>query len=200
MLRHCIRFKNVKCLLGYSPIINQAQGVGKMTLASAVQLDNPKTTPIISIQTPGQRDLNDASQLIPSQEINSPLVVDPTFEGVSPIASASFNLASLVNKSELLQLMVKLGVSIDQWERKGDVHEWVMTLNFQKDVQPIIQFLVDQGVIADCLGRFFTKNPYILKSSIEDLEIRTNYLRSKKFSTEMISRILSRNPHWLLFR
>jgi mTERF domain-containing protein len=47
---------------------------------------------------------------------------------------------------------------------------------------------------------FFTKSPMILKTSIEELEIRTNYLQTKKFTSEMISRILSKNPYWLLFR
>lgn len=196
MLRHSLRFKHVKFLLGYTTIRNQAQCVGKGVVASGVQQNN---LPVISFQKPGPHVLDDELRLIPSQEIDNPLVVDSSFEGVTPLFSPSFNLASLVNKSELLQLMVKLGVSIHQWERKTDVHSWVMALDFKKDVQPIIQFLVDQGVASDSLGLFFTKNPYILKSSIEDLEIRINYLHSKKFSSEMISRILSRNPHWLLF-
>jgi hypothetical protein len=73
-------------------------------------------------------------------------------------------------------------------------------LDFKKDVQPIIQFLVDQGVSPESLGTIFTKSPLLLKTSIEELEIRTKYLQSKRFTSEMIVRIFSRNPFWLLFR
>ncbi|XP_057376565.1 transcription termination factor 3, mitochondrial-like [Daphnia carinata] len=196
MLRHSLCFKHVKFLLGYTRIRNEVHCAGKWAQASEMQQNN---APVISFQKPQSHVLYNELHLISSEEIDNPLVVDSSFEGVTPIVSPSFNLASLVNKSELLQLMVKLGVSIYQWERKADVHSWIMALDFKKDVQPIIQFLVDQGVASHSLGHFFTKNPYILKSSIGDLEIRTNYLHSKKFSSEMISRILSRNPHWLLF-
>lgn len=133
-------------------------------------------------------------------ERNHPLLADPYFEGVAPMVTPTFNLASYVNKSEFLQAMVKLGVSTHKWEKKGDIHSWVMMLDFNNNVKPIIQFLVDQGVPSEILGKFFTKNPYILKLGLEELETRTRYLQSKNFTSEMISRIYSRNPFWLLFR
>lgn len=133
-------------------------------------------------------------------ESNNPLEYDQYFEGASPILPPSFNLAAYVNKSELLQQMVKLGVSIHHWERMKDIDTWILTKDFCKDVQPIIRFLVDQGVEPNTLGTILTKNPFILNTSIEELEIRNDYLLQKNFNKEMISKIYTRNPFWLVFR
>nr|CAG4647351.1 EOG090X0C5Y [Megafenestra aurita] len=120
------------------------------------------------------------------------------FSGVLPIMAPSFNLSPLVNKSELLQIMLNLGVSIHKWEKK-DVHSWIMTLDLKKNIFPILQFLTDQGFSNESLGKFLTKNPYIFKTSPEELEARTQYLLSKKFDSNMIHRIVSRNPMWYQF-
>jgi len=132
-------------------------------------------------------------------ESNNPLECDQYFEGAFPILPPTFNLASYVNKSELLQQMVKLGVSIHHWERMKDVNTWILKKDFAMDVQPIIRFLVDQGVEPNTLGNILTKNPFILNTSMEELETRNNYLLQKNFTKEMISRIYTRNPFWLVF-
>lgn len=62
------------------------------------------------------------------------------------------------------------------------------------------RFLHDLGVPSDELGAFITKNPWIFKEDLDDLQVRVNYLQSKKFSAEMIARIVRRNPCWLSFR
>ena len=196
MLRQCLRFKNIKFLLRSTANRNGAVFAKERVLVSNTRRNHS----IFPINKSESDVLDDSSELIPFQEKNNPLLVDHNFDGVVPIMTPSFNLASLVNKSELLQMMVKLGVSIHEWEKRGDVHSWVVKLDFKKDVQPIIRFLVDQGVSPESLGIIFTKNPMILKTTIEELEIRTNYLHSKKFTSEMISRIVSKNPFWLLFR
>lgn len=130
---------------------------------------------------------------------NNPFIEDVSFKGVLPIMAPSFNLSPLVNKSELLQIMLNLGVSIHKWEKK-DVHSWIMTLDLKKNIFPILQFLTDQGFSNESLGKFLTKNPYIFKTSPEELEARTQYLLSKKFDSNMIHRIVSRNPMWYQFR
>ena len=201
MLRHLLRFKNIQCLMRSSTTRNLHDSSDAVNNSAAFIKDSNK-----SVSMCGDEPLDiacDKSQeqdFLDFQESKNPLLPDSSFSGVSPLVSPSFNLATYVNKSELLQNMIKLGVSIHQWEKLRDVHSWVMTLEFTRDVKPIIQFLVDQGVSPDQLGAFFTKNPYILQTSVEDLEIRTNYLHSKNFTPEMISRIYSRDPFWLLFR
>lgn len=197
MLRQCLRLKNITFLLKSTANRNVLLPyVEHRVLVSNVR----KNHSVVPINKSRSDVLDDSTESIPFQEKNNPLLDDPNFDGVVPIVAPSFNLASLVNKSELLQTFVKLGVSIHEWEKKGNIHSWIVKLDFKKDVQPIIQFLVDQGVSPESLGTIFTKSPLLLKTSIEELEIRTKYLHSKRFTSEMIVRIFSRNPFWLLFR
>merc|ERR1712071_485090 len=130
---------------------------------------------------------------------DNPLGACTESEGVAPVLPPTFNLAAYVNKSELLQQMVKLGVSLHHWERMNDVSAMMLTKDFHRDIKPTIQFLVDNGVDPDALGKVFTKNPFIFNTSLEDLKIRNNYLEYKKFDKEMISKIYTRNPFWLAF-
>ena len=126
------------------------------------------------------------------------LMAAERIDHVIPNPFPSFNLASHVNKSELLQSLLKIGVSLHTLDKK-EVHSWLLTLNFEENVKPIIQFLVDRGVSPDSIGQFLTKNPDILKTNLQTLETRTAYLHSKKFTDPMISQIYSRNPLWLQF-
>jgi hypothetical protein len=43
----------------------------------------------------------------------------------------------------------------------------------------------------------FTKNPFLLTEHLDDLQVRVDYLASKKFSREEIAGIASRSPFWL---
>lgn len=130
----------------------------------------------------------------------SPLLADSSFEPITPIASPSFNIASFVNKSHFLQQMMNLGVSIHKWDNKQDVCSWIVKLDFKRNAEPVIKFLVDKGIPPDALGKYLTLNPHIFKENIEDLEIRTNYLYAKNFTPDMVAKIFIRNPYWLLFR
>lgn len=62
------------------------------------------------------------------------------------------------------------------------------------------RFLHDLGVPSEELGAFITRNPWIFKADLDDLQVRVSYLQSKKFSAEMIARVVRRNPRWLSFR
>lgn len=64
----------------------------------------------------------------------------------------------------------------------------------------LFRFLHDLGVPSDELGHFITINPWIFKEDLDDLQVRVNYLQSKKFSADMITRIVRKNPRWLVFR
>ncbi|XP_020808936.1 transcription termination factor 3, mitochondrial [Drosophila serrata] len=111
----------------------------------------------------------------------------------------SFNLAAYVNSSNTLQQFVKLGVNLHSIERRKGLGEFVLRLDFEKDVKPCISFLADQGVSADDFGRMFTKNPLVFKEDLDDLQTRVEYLKSKRFSDEARQRILTHNPFWLMF-
>ncbi|GIY90178.1 transcription termination factor 3, mitochondrial [Caerostris darwini] len=118
-------------------------------------------------------------------------------DDLGPPLPIAFNLAAYVNRSETLQNLVRLGVDLSEIEKSHEKAKYVLNLDFEKHVKGHIQFLHDNGINADNMGRLFTKNPFIFKERIEDLEVRLNYLHSKKFTTEAIVRIITANPFFL---
>lgn len=122
--------------------------------------------------------------------------VKPKFNSVQP----SFNIiAPFVNDSELLKNFVHLGVNLSKLEKRRGIMEFILRLDFERDVKKYLLFLSDLGVPSEAFGYFLTKNPMILKESIEDLTTRIYYLQSKKFEIEQIQQIVTGNPFWLSF-
>lgn len=117
----------------------------------------------------------------------------------APYIQPTFNFAAYVNKSPTLQQLVKLGVNLHRVEKRKNSTEFLLQLDFERDMSKYIRFLHDAGVPPDALGAFITKNPYIFKEDLEDLSTRLNYLQYKKFSADGIARIITANPYWLLF-
>lgn len=114
-----------------------------------------------------------------------------------PMLRPSYNLAAYVQKSDTLQQFLKLGVDLNKWDRQN-VGQFIANLDFKRDVQDYIILLTkDIGVPVEELGKMFTKNPHILKQHLDDIEIRCNYLRLKRFQPEQIVSILVRHPFWL---
>lgn len=109
----------------------------------------------------------------------------------------SYTFAAYVNDSETLQQLVKLGVDLSKIERKRDLGEYVLQLDFERDVKPYVQFLHDHGVAPEKLGEVLTKNISICRVPLDDLQVRINYLESKNFDRDMIAGIITRNPLWL---
>lgn len=124
---------------------------------------------------------------------NETLDYDAVHKEIRP----TFNLAAYANKSEVLRELTKLGVELYKLDKKVDLAEHILKLDFNKDIVPIIQFLHDNGVNPDDLGQVLSKNPAILIESLEDLNVRINYLESKKFTKEMILNIITEFPIWL---
>jgi len=111
----------------------------------------------------------------------------------------TFNFAAYVNKSETLKKFVELGVDLSKIERKRGLPQFILKLDFEKDVKKLLFFLHDLGLPSDYYGEFITKNPLIFKESIADLETRIYYLRSKKFSVDNVLNVVAKNPFWLSF-
>ncbi|GBM80549.1 Transcription termination factor 3, mitochondrial, partial [Araneus ventricosus] len=128
---------------------------------------------------------------------NMPSEIGEFVDSLGPPLPISFNLAAYVNHSESLKNLVRLGVDLSEIEQKPERAKFVLNLDFEKDIKHHIQFLHDNGVSADDMGRFFTKNIFIFKERIEDLEVRINYLKSKKFTSDAIARIIANNPYFL---
>nr|XP_020640984.1 transcription termination factor 3, mitochondrial isoform X1 [Pogona vitticeps]XP_020640985.1 transcription termination factor 3, mitochondrial isoform X1 [Pogona vitticeps] len=116
-----------------------------------------------------------------------------------PLPLASFTLKDYVDHSETLRQLVHLGVDLSKVEKRRGAGQLLLQLDFEKDIQKTLLFLKDVGLKDDQLGTFLTKNPYILKEDLEDLQTRITYLTSKKFSKEAITEMVSRAPYLLLF-
>nr|XP_056709982.1 transcription termination factor 3, mitochondrial [Euleptes europaea] len=116
-----------------------------------------------------------------------------------PLPFESFTLHDYVDRSETLQKLVLLGVDLSKVEQRPGAAQLLLKLDFEKDIAKILLFLKDVGVEENQLGAVLTKNPYILREEVEDLETRVAYLTSKKFSKEAITRLVSQAPHLLLF-
>ncbi|XP_017784741.1 PREDICTED: transcription termination factor 3, mitochondrial [Nicrophorus vespilloides] len=124
---------------------------------------------------------------------------DEDISHVAPYLKPTFNFAAYVNKSVTLQELLKVGVDLHRLEKKVTVPQYILGLDFEKDVKNHIIFLHELGLEIDIVGRLITKNPYIFQQSLENMQVRINYLSSKKFTNDMIIRIIGHNPYWLMF-
>lgn len=128
----------------------------------------------------------------------SPNVDAEFLDEMGPALPKAFNLAVYANKSATIRRLVQLGMDLSVCEKRGLGQELV-TLDFEKDVEPLIRFLTSHGVPADRLGWWFTKNPHLFREPLENLQVRVDYLSSKRFSSEAVTRILSNAPTFLSF-
>ncbi|XP_054724634.1 transcription termination factor 3, mitochondrial-like [Uloborus diversus] len=136
---------------------------------------------------------------VPISEDANKIELNPAefIDHLGPPMPVAFNLAAFVNRSETLMKLVQLGVDLSILDQSPKKAKYILKLDFEKDIKHHIQFLHDHGVDSDELGHFITKNPFIFKDSIENLEIRINYLKSKKFTEDSISYLLMKHPLFL---
>jgi mTERF domain-containing protein len=69
-------------------------------------------------------------------------VLEPCTEYLSTVApyfQPSFNFAAYVNNSPTLQELVKLGVDLHRLERKKDVPEFILQLEFSRNMKEHIR-------------------------------------------------------------
>lgn len=111
----------------------------------------------------------------------------------------TYTLTTLVNDSELLRNLVDIGVKVEKFDALYNVADWLLKLDWDKDVRPVLRFLTEVGVPVEELGDFVTTNPWILQQSITDMEARIRYLESKKFSKQSVARIVNKARFWLNF-
>jgi mTERF domain-containing protein, mitochondrial len=138
-----------------------------------------------------------------SQQLTKVSTVNPlSFNDVDEVPTftkPAFNFAAYVQKSESLQNLLKLGVNLHQLEKRKGVPDFLLKLDFERDMKPHIRFLHDLDVPSERLGKFLTINPLIFKEEISTLALRVYYLQSKNFSGTQISRVITNNPFWLMF-
>jgi mTERF domain-containing protein, mitochondrial len=139
-----------------------------------------------------------SQQLVNKVSVSNPLLVNDVDE-VPTLLKPAFNFAAYVQKSESLQHLLKLGVNLHRLEKRKGIPEFLLKLNFERDIKSHIRFLHDINVPTESLGEFLTTNPLIFKEEISTLNFRVYYLQSKNFSEAQISRIITNNPFWLMF-
>jgi mTERF domain-containing protein, mitochondrial len=118
---------------------------------------------------------------------------------IPTITQPAFNFSAYINKSKTLQELLKLGVDLHQLEKRKGIPEYILKLDFERDIKEHLLFLHDMNVPADALGKFITTNPLIFKEEINNLLLRVCYLQSKNFSASQITRVILENPFWLMF-
>ncbi|KAF5300742.1 hypothetical protein FQA39_LY10987 [Lamprigera yunnana] len=143
-------------------------------------------------------DADNTGIVAPENENRS--VLDDCTEDISHVATylkPTFNFAAYVNKSETLQELVKLNVNLSVLEKNKKAVPYVLGLNFERDVKNHVIWLSKLGI--NNVGGFLTRNPFILQEDLDNLQVRINYLKSKRFTDEMIISIISRNAYWLMY-
>ena len=110
------------------------------------------------------------------------------------VPQKSETVAAFVSKSELLQNLVKLGVDLSEVEKDPDMAEYLIKADFKLDIQPYILFLYDCKILPEDMGKMFTKHPSIFKESLDNLQLRIDYFKSKSFSEASIVRIVTKQP------
>jgi len=90
-----------------------------------------------------------------------------------------------------------MGVDVYRWNQPNVKAKYILTLNFERDCIQHLVFLNELGIKNKDLAQFLSYNPWIFKETIEDLNVRINYLESKGFNQENIRNILIRAPFLL---
>lgn len=160
-------------------------------------------TSATTVKTPAslQIDWDTEMQLIEADEQeNEQSILAPVDERniyAEPMLRPTYNLAAYVQQSETLQQLVKLGVDLSELDRLS-VGQFIVNLDFKTDIEPYIMYLTKNvGIAIDELGKFFTKNPNVLREHLDDIQTRINYLELKRFTRDEIASIVTRNPFWL---
>lgn len=142
-------------------------------------------------------DLDAVPELSALEEITDEEAIGIASPSVVPLTSTS--LRNYVDKSETLTKLVQLGVNLWKLEQRPHVGSMLLRLDFNKDVAPRLLFLKDIGVEDSRFGYIITHNPFILTESLDNLQTRVNYLRSKKFSSETVASMVAKAPYLLNF-
>ena len=128
---------------------------------------------------------------------DSPVVLE---EFVKPsLPSQSLTLASYADHSVTLQKLVELGVDLSKVEKRVDIGNDLIKMDFDKHLKDKIIFLHRVGISGEDLGRLLTINPFVLTEELDNLETRIQYLGAKKFSEDAITQVLTRAPYFISF-
>ncbi|XP_066531443.1 transcription termination factor 3, mitochondrial [Hoplias malabaricus] len=165
--------------------------------AELPHLHKPHSTPVVFPEAPASCDLNELPCPSPFKEISEEDALQITVP--SDLPPATVTLRDYVDQSETLRTLVQLGVDLSKLEQRPNVGSMLLRLDFQTDVSPRLFFLKDLGIEDSQLGPLITKNPFIFTETVENLQARVSYLKSKKFSSASVAAMVSKAPNLLNF-
>lgn len=161
--------------------------------AAALLNTKSKSTQVVtkSDTTEDQEIVEDFSQLSEEE------AMERRIQSLRPTARPIvYNLAYFANSNKTLQTFIEMGVMIREWDKDTSIGSFVLQLDLDRDVKPRLIFLHDLGLPAETHASIITKNPHIFRESLDDLNVRVEYLRSKRFSDEAIRTIITKAPRW----
>ena len=110
-----------------------------------------------------------------------------------PARAHGFHL--YVNESETLQQLLKLGIDLDVIHNfNRDIANQILRMDMQRDILPRLLFFKELGLSGEQISYMFNRNAFLFTESMDDMQVRLNYLESKKFSPECIARIAHQTP------
>lgn len=163
------------------------------------QTSPPSEQPLTELDIDWSREMKQIRAEESARSVFAPAADDFDVTTAAPQTRPAHNLAAYVKRSPTLQQLLHLGVDLHRIERRNGLADFVLRLDFEKDVKPRLRFLADVGVPADALGDFLTRNPLICREDVNALTTRIHYLQSKGFVAADIARIVETNPFWLMF-
>ncbi|XP_074468419.1 transcription termination factor 3, mitochondrial isoform X1 [Sebastes fasciatus] len=182
--------------------VKEAKDVEETSRADVVAYKSPllpirDAVPVTESQISLDLDAAAAAEISALEVISDKEAVTISVHSAMPPASTS--LSDYVDQSETLSKLVQLGVNLFKLEQRPNVGSMLLRLNFNTDVAPRLLFLKQIGVEHSRFGFIITHNPFFLTESLENLQSRVNYLKSKKFSNETVASMVSRAPYLLNF-
>ncbi|XP_040581539.1 transcription termination factor 3, mitochondrial [Lepeophtheirus salmonis] len=110
----------------------------------------------------------------------------------------TYNIAPIVNHNEALKQLFHLGVDISRWEKEGHLDLALSLTDFKAQVQPTIEFIIQQiGLSLPVISQTLTQAPQLLKTDVQVLETRLEYMKSKKFTPHQIRKLITKRGDWL---
>ncbi|KAL1767818.1 transcription termination factor 3, mitochondrial, partial [Sigmodon hispidus] len=173
----------------------QESSSAQSTLLPSVS-EKPKKIPSLESELPLE-ELDNLPPLSPIQPISEEEAIQIVAHPLLPLSS--FTLGDYIDSSETLQKLVQFGVDLSKIEKHLDVANFLLRLDFEKDIKQILLFLKDLGLEDNHLGPFLTKNYTIFSEDLENLKARIAYLQSKHFNKTDIARMVRNAPFLLSF-
>lgn len=106
----------------------------------------------------------------------------------------SFNLARYANDNQVIKNLVDLGVSVWKFDRDSEVSQLLLRLDWERDVEPYLDFLQNVGIEREVQAKIIGLNPRVLKEKLCDLESKRDYFITKLFQPTDLAPMFVESP------